>query len=111
MKNLNKVSITNNELLFVDEYLAIYKRLLFDSINNEKFIMVKNLFKEINKNKGKIIFVGNGASASLSSHAATDLTKQGKIKAIAFNDHNLVTALGMCHPSYLWFEFLQLCQN
>ena len=38
-------------------------------------------------------FVGNGASASLCSHAATDFTKQAKIEAHAFNDHNLITAL------------------
>ena len=93
MKNPNNTSINNKELLFIDEYLDIYKKLLFDSNNNEQFLMVKNLFKEISGNNGKVIFVGNGASASLSSHAATDLTKQGKIEAIAFNDHNLVTAL------------------
>ena len=29
----------------------------------------------------------------LSSHAATDFTKQAKIPSIAFNDHNLITAL------------------
>ena len=38
-------------------------------------------------------FFGNGASASLCSHAATDFTKQAKIEAHAFNDHNLITAL------------------
>ena len=40
-----------------------------------------------------MIFIGNGASASLASHAATDFTKQAKIESIAFNDHNLITAL------------------
>ena len=29
----------------------------------------------------------------LASHASTDFTKQAKIKSLAFNDHNLVTAL------------------
>ena len=40
-----------------------------------------------------LIFFGNGASASLCSHAATDFTKQAKINALSFNDHNLITAL------------------
>ena len=40
-----------------------------------------------------MLLFGNGASASLASHAATDFTKQAKIKALAFNDHNLITAL------------------
>ena len=42
---------------------------------------------------GRLLFFGNGASASLCSHAATDFTKQAKITSIAFNDHNLITAL------------------
>jgi D-sedoheptulose 7-phosphate isomerase len=35
---------------------------------------------------GKLIFIGNGASAAISSHQATDFWKNGKIKAMAFND-------------------------
>lgn len=34
----------------------------------------------------KLIFIGNGASASISSHMATDFWKNGGIKAVAFND-------------------------
>ena len=41
--------------------------------------------------KSKLIFIGNGASASLASHAATDFSKQAKIESIALNDHNLIT--------------------
>jgi D-sedoheptulose 7-phosphate isomerase len=35
---------------------------------------------------GKLIFIGNGASAAISSHQATDFWKNGRIKAMAFND-------------------------
>ena len=49
--------------------------------------------KETYQQKGRLIFFGNGASASLSSHAATDFTKQANIESHAFNDHNLITAL------------------
>ena len=51
------------------------------------------LFIRLTLNNGRLIFIGNGASASLASHAATDFTKQAKIPSIAFNDHNLITAL------------------
>ena len=42
--------------------------------------------------------------ASLSSHAATDLTKQGKIKSIALNDHNLITALSNDYGYENWIK-------
>jgi len=41
----------------------------------------------------KTIFIGNGASASISSHIATDLWKNGGIKAITFNDSSLLTCI------------------
>jgi len=45
-------------------------------------------------NKGhKLIFIGNGASAAISSHMATDFWKNGSIKAVAFNDSSLLTCI------------------
>ncbi len=41
----------------------------------------------------KIIFIGNGASASISSHMATDYWKNGHMRAIAFNDASLLTCI------------------
>lgn len=41
----------------------------------------------------KIIFIGNGASAAISSHQATDYWKNGKMRAIAFNDAALLTCV------------------
>lgn len=42
----------------------------------------------------KIIFIGNGASAAISSHMSTDYWKNGGIRAIAFNDSSLLTCVG-----------------
>tara|TARA_B100000315_G_C14427287_1_gene518468 strand:- start:90 stop:695 length:606 start_codon:yes stop_codon:yes gene_type:complete len=41
----------------------------------------------------KIIFIGNGASASISSHMATDFWKNGGMRAVAFNDAVLLTCI------------------
>ena len=41
----------------------------------------------------KVMFVGNGASASISSHMATDYWKNGGVKAVAFNDSSLLTCI------------------
>ena len=81
------------DLLFLDDYWSRYKRILFDSRDDKSILELRNQIVNIKDIKAKLIFIGNGASASLSSHAATDFTKQAKVKAIAFNDHNLITAL------------------
>ena len=41
----------------------------------------------------KLMFIGNGASASISSHMSTDFLKNGKIRAISFNDSSLLTCI------------------
>lgn len=42
----------------------------------------------------KLMFIGNGASAAISSHMSTDFWKTCGIRAIAFNDSSLLTCLG-----------------
>lgn len=42
---------------------------------------------------GKLLFIGNGASASIASHMATDFWKNGGIRALAFNDSSLLTCI------------------
>lgn len=42
----------------------------------------------------KLIFVGNGGSAGISSHMATDYSKNGDVRAMALNDVSMVTCLG-----------------
>lgn len=41
----------------------------------------------------KVMFIGNGASASISSHISTDFWKSGGIRAVAFNDSSLLTCI------------------
>ena len=68
-----------SNLLFND---AVYKQL-------QKFAQ----FLKSTRNKGaRLIFAGNGASSSISSHAALDFTKQGKIEALTFSDPVLSSA-------------------
>ena len=47
---------------------------------------------EVRENGKKMMFAGNGASASISSHGAVDFTKQGKVRSMDFNEPNLITA-------------------
>ena len=41
----------------------------------------------------KLIFVGNGGSAAIASHMATDYSKNGEIRSLALNDSSMLTCL------------------
>lgn len=43
---------------------------------------------------GRVYFIGNGASAAISSHQSSDFTKAGKVPAQCFNDPALLTCMG-----------------
>ena len=42
----------------------------------------------------KLMFVGNGGSAGICSHLAIDFSKNGSLRAMAFNDPSALTCLG-----------------
>jgi len=42
----------------------------------------------------KLIFVGNGGSAAIASHMATDYSKNGGVRSLALNDGSMLTCLG-----------------
>jgi D-sedoheptulose 7-phosphate isomerase len=42
----------------------------------------------------KLVFIGNGGSAAIASHMATDYSKNGDIRSLALNDSSMLTCLG-----------------
>jgi D-sedoheptulose 7-phosphate isomerase len=82
--------MTDNE--FLDDYYARYRRALLETDVRPQLCAFRDLCLEVKERDGKLMFAGNGASASIASHAAVDFTKQAKVRAMAFNDHNLITA-------------------
>lgn len=50
-------------------------------------------FRACHRAHRKLIFIGNGGSAAIASHMAVDYTKNGGIRAIAFNDVPTLTCL------------------
>ena len=53
----------------------------------------EKLVRDMDKNVNKAIFIGNGGSASISSHISTDLLKNCQVPALAFNDASLLTCI------------------
>lgn len=50
----------------------------------------------------KVVYVGNGGSAAISSHLATDFWKNGGVRAMAFNDVSLLT----CAANDFGYEYV-----
>lgn len=42
----------------------------------------------------KVMFIGNGGSAAISSHMSVDFWKNGGMRSVAFNDSSLLTCIG-----------------
>mgnify|MGYP003684748117 FL=1 len=73
----------------IDKYFKeITKKNL--EINLSNIQKATNLILKLKK-KNKVILAGNGASSSISSHISIDLTKAANIRAINFNEANLLT--------------------
>ena len=98
------MDIQSKEKIFLNSYWNKYKELLLDNNFDIDLIKIKNQVLQTNKLGGRLYFYGNGASASLSSHAATDFSKQAKIESLAMNDHNLITALSNDYGYSKWVE-------
>jgi len=52
------------------------------------------VFVNVRDKGGKVIIVGNGGSAAIASHVTVDLTKAARVRAINFNEADLITCFG-----------------
>ena len=57
------------------------------------FQTIKNILIKFKKNKYKIYFIGNGASAAFANHMALDFSKNGGILSRSLSDSAFLTAL------------------
>ena len=53
---------------------------------------------------GTVYLLGNGASASIAAHTATDLTKMCKVPAMTFHDPNLMTCFVNDYGDKYWMR-------
>jgi D-sedoheptulose 7-phosphate isomerase len=72
-------------------YFDLYRKSIFDEAVYSLLIQVKELWLSANKKGKKIIIAGNGGSAAMASHVAVDLTKNAGVRAINFNEADLIT--------------------
>lgn len=73
-------------------YIGEYQKHLGSPDIPPLILGVAERIREAKGRGGKLLLAGNGASASISSHLAADFSKQAGVRAMAFNDANLITA-------------------
>lgn len=70
------------------------------SVEVDLLIDLADLVSNTQMSGGKIIIVGNGGSAAISSHVSVDFTKAAKIRAVNFNEADLLT----CYSNDFGYE-------
>jgi D-sedoheptulose 7-phosphate isomerase len=84
-------------------YLNKFSQFVLNHNVNDFFKIIK-IFEEVKKKNKKVILVGNGGSAAMASHVSVDLTKMCKIRAINFNDADLLTCFSNDYGYENWVE-------
>jgi len=75
---------------FFEEYFSIIKKNL-DLVDVFQLKRIADVILQSHFNKGKVIIVGNGGSASIASHLTVDFINAAKIKAVNFNEPGIIT--------------------
>lgn len=76
---------------FLDPYFEQYRALLIDEEVKAGIHALAGLARAVRGRGAKLMFGGNGASASIAAHGAVDFTKQGGVRGVTFHDPNLIT--------------------
>ena len=79
---------------WLDEYYERYRVALFNTNVKSELLELKNMCLVLKAKGNKLILAGNGASSTIASHAATDFTKQVKLRSLCLTDASLITAYG-----------------
>jgi len=74
---------------FSNYFNELYQNFKKASTSDLKY--TAKLIKKTNEIKKKIIVVGNGGSAAMASHVTVDFTKAAGIRAVNFNEADLLT--------------------
>lgn len=92
-------------MLFLKNYFNEYKKLLkIDDNTFKKILLIKNILKNLKNKKNKVLIFGNGGSAAIASHFSVDLTKNAKIRAVNFNEADLITCFSNDYGYGNWIK-------
>lgn len=98
---------------FVKKNKNSFIRILKNFSSEKEILKTSRLFKECSLSKNKVIFLGNGGSASIASHVSVDLTKNAKIRSVNFNEADLITCFAndFGHENWMKEALRMYCDN
>lgn len=89
---------------FLSQYFDRYREALFGSDITAQLIELKERIRAVSRAGNKIIIAGNGGSAAIAAHGATDLSKNAKVRAVSFNEASFITCLANDFGYDRWLE-------
>ena len=98
----NLIEQQREDVSFLEKHFQEHEKALFETDHTAKLVNLRDLCRRVSERGGKMIFAGNGGSSSIASHAATDFTKQSKVRTVCFNDHNLISAFSNDYGQEDW---------
>jgi len=93
-----------NDLEFISDYYKKCSNFLLSTDVSKSIIAAKEMILATQSSGNKLIFAGNGASASIANHASLDFTKQGKVKSVNFNESAFITAFANDYGYENWVK-------
>ena len=88
----------------INYFKTLSSKILPDKRTLDKINNVKQVIINAKKNNSKILIFGNGGSAAIASHVSVDFTKNLKVKAINFNEADLITCFSNDYGYEKWIE-------
>ena len=88
---------------FFNEYLGLIS-ISIKNVDSAMLDQAARLITSTNERGGKIILAGNGGSAAIASHISVDLTNSAGIRAINFNEPDLITCFANDYGYERWLE-------
>ena len=88
---------------FLEKYFDVLSAKIKD-VEIGKLEKIAELLVSTGENFKKVIVAGNGGSAAIASHISVDLTRASKVRAVNFNEADLITCFANDYGYDRWLE-------
>lgn len=93
-----------DEKRWLRRYLEQYREALIRQDVSDQLLELKGLLRSTQAQGKKVVVAGNGGSAAIASHCAVDLTKSAGIRAVTFNEADLITCFANDYGYEWWVQ-------
>ena len=88
----------------IEKSVSVKQAIMQNDSLMDTIFQVSETITEALRNDHHVWFCGNGGSAAIASHVCVDLTKQGGIRSVNFNEADLITCFSNDYGYEKWIE-------